>query len=115
MSRRHPFILLVLARMRELMREPEVVFWVFVFPILLAVGLGVAFRNKPPDEIAVGVVAAAGSDRVVSALPPAGGFPAVTISPHEAAGRPRLGQVAPLVGPGPSYEYPHDPPPPPNV
>ena len=48
MSRRHPFLLLVLARMRELMREPEVVFWVFVFPILLAVGLGVAFRNKPP-------------------------------------------------------------------
>ena len=37
MSRRHPFLLLVLARLRELMREPEVVFWVFLFPILLAV------------------------------------------------------------------------------
>jgi len=99
MSRRHPFLLLVLARMRELMREPEVVFWVFVFPILLAVGLGVAFRNKPPDEIAVGVVAAAGSDRVVSALPPAGGFRVVTISADEAADRLRLGKVALVVVP----------------
>src|SRR3989442_12152314 len=99
MSRRHPFLLLVLARMRELMREPEVVFWVFVFPILLAVGLGVAFRNKPPDEIAVGVVAAAGSDRVVSALPPAGGFPRARISPAQAGGPRRLGQDAPRVVP----------------
>ena len=36
-----------MARMLELKREPEVVFWVFVFPLLLATGLGIAFRNKP--------------------------------------------------------------------
>ena len=78
--RRHPFLLLVLARMRELMREPEVVFWVFIFPILLAVGLGIAFRNKPPDEIAVGVVDAAGSGPILAALTPAGGFAVETIS-----------------------------------
>jgi len=35
------------ARLLELKREPEVVFWVFVFPLLLALGLGIAFRNKP--------------------------------------------------------------------
>jgi len=38
---------LLAARMRELKREPEVLFWVFAFPLLLALGLGVAFRNKP--------------------------------------------------------------------
>jgi len=38
---------LLMARMLELKREPEVVFWVFVFPLLLATGLGIAFRNKP--------------------------------------------------------------------
>src|SRR5213593_2356709 len=109
MSRRHPFLLLVLARMRELMREPEVVFWVFVFPILLAVGLGVAFRNKPPDEIAVGVVAASGADRVVAALSPAEGFRVVTVSADDAADRLRLGKVALVVVPGLSYEYRYDP------
>jgi hypothetical protein len=38
------------ARMLELVREKEVVFWVFVFPLLLALGLGFAFRNKPADR-----------------------------------------------------------------
>jgi ABC-2 type transport system permease protein len=44
------------ARMLELKREPEVVFWVFVFPLLLALGLGIAFRNKPGNAASVAVV-----------------------------------------------------------
>src|SRR5271168_1742048 len=44
------------ARMLELKREPEVVFWVFVFPLLLALGLGIAFRNKPNDASSVAIV-----------------------------------------------------------
>ncbi len=44
------------ARMCELQREPEVVFWVFVFPLLLAAGLGIAFREKPHDASSVAVV-----------------------------------------------------------
>ena len=47
------------ARMLELKREPEVVFWVFVFPLLLAVGLGIAFRNKPADASSVAIVTGA--------------------------------------------------------
>jgi len=47
---------LLTARMLELKREPEVVFWVFVFPLLLALGLGIAFRNKPGDAVSVAVV-----------------------------------------------------------
>src|SRR5580704_7143410 len=43
-------------RMLELWREPEVVFWVFVFPLLLALGLGVAFRDKPAEVTPVAVV-----------------------------------------------------------
>ncbi len=36
------------ARMKELWREPEVIFWVFVFPLLLALGLGIAFATSQP-------------------------------------------------------------------
>jgi len=43
-------------RMKELAREPEVIFWVFGFPILLALGLGIAFRNKPADKSSVVIV-----------------------------------------------------------
>ena len=51
---------LLMARMLELKREPEVVFWVFIFPLLLALGLGIAFRNKPGDASSVAIVQAAG-------------------------------------------------------
>src|SRR5512135_1240368 len=52
---------LLMARMLELKREPEVVFWVFVFPLLLALGLGIAFRNKPADAVPVAIVNSPGS------------------------------------------------------
>ena len=51
---------LLMARLLELKREPEVVFWVFVFPLLLALGLGIAFRNKPGDAVSVAIVPGAG-------------------------------------------------------
>src|ERR1700730_9192694 len=44
---------LTAARFRLFLREPEAVFWVFVFPIILAVGLGIAFRNRPADVLPV--------------------------------------------------------------
>src|SRR5436309_7139985 len=113
--RRHPYVLLTRARMKELLREPEVVFWVFVFPFLLAIGLGIAFRNKPPDEIIVGVVQADGADRVVAALAPAGGFRVETVAADDAARRLRLGKIALVVVPGPSYEYRYAPPRPDSV
>ena len=40
---------LILARLREFIREPEAVFWVYGFPILMTVALGIAFRNKPAE------------------------------------------------------------------
>ena len=48
---------LMVARTKEMWREPEVIFWVFGFPILLALGLGIAFRNRPPDLHRVAIVA----------------------------------------------------------
>src|ERR1700747_206153 len=41
-------------RFRLFRREPEAIFCVFIFPILLAVGLGIAFRNRPADVLPVG-------------------------------------------------------------
>src|SRR5579864_889569 len=51
---------LLMARMLELKREPEVVFWVFIFPLLLALGLGIAFRNKPGNAVSVAIVQSLG-------------------------------------------------------
>jgi ABC-2 type transport system permease protein len=45
---------LTMMRFRLFLREPEAIFWIFIFPILLAAGLGIAFRNRPPDVLQVG-------------------------------------------------------------
>src|SRR5271155_4131098 len=59
---------LLWARILELKREPEVVFWVFVFPLLLAAGLGIAFRNKPADITSVVVMDGAGAQKTLAML-----------------------------------------------
>jgi hypothetical protein len=53
-------------RLRELWREPEVIFWVFGFPILLALGLGIAFRDKPADNIPVAIISGPESQNALS-------------------------------------------------
>jgi ABC-2 type transport system permease protein len=54
----HPLFQLTLVRFREFIREPEALFWVFGFPLLLAAGLGLAFRNTPAEVVGIGVVGA---------------------------------------------------------
>ena len=59
-------------RFRLFFREPEAIFWIFVFPLLLTVGLGIAFRNRPPDVLPVAATnaelrAALASDKGLSA------------------------------------------------
>ncbi len=67
-ERKNPLLALTQARIREFVREPEALFWVFVFPILMAVVLGFAFRDHPPDPVPVGVVNGPGADAVTEAL-----------------------------------------------
>jgi len=56
--RNHPLLQLTLVRFREFLREPEALFWVFGFPLVLAAGLGLAFRNTPAEVLTVGVLGA---------------------------------------------------------
>ncbi len=51
-----PLVELTTARLKEFLREPEAVFWVFAFPVLMALALGVAFRTQKPADVNVGVL-----------------------------------------------------------
>lgn len=51
-----PLVQLTLTRFREFLREPEAVFWTFVFPLLLASGLGLAFRSRPAEVLKIGIL-----------------------------------------------------------
>ncbi len=59
---------LLWARMLELAREPEVIFWVFAFPLLLAIGLGIAFRQAPVGKTPVAISAAPGAAHLAQLL-----------------------------------------------
>jgi len=62
------YLHLLVARLKELQREPEVVFWVFLFPLLLALGLGIAFRNKPADVTSVAIVSGPGAQDALALI-----------------------------------------------
>ena len=56
--RPRPVVQLTLMRLREMMREPGVLFWTFGFPVLISVALGIAFRVKGPEPVVVGALPA---------------------------------------------------------
>ncbi len=89
-----PLLELTLARIREFLREPEAVFWVFVFPVLLALALGIAFRSQPAARYRVAVVepppAAA---LLLSGLREAPSLQVEVLSPAAAAEALRRGRV----------------------
>jgi hypothetical protein len=67
-TRLDAFLALCLTRFREFYRESEVVFWSFAFPIMLSVGLGIAFRNRPAETLPVAVVDGPQAARVSAVL-----------------------------------------------
>jgi len=107
----HPLVQLTRVRYREFFREPEAVFWVFVFPVLLAAGLGIAFRNRSPERTVVGVV---GNGPAVADIVEAlrGDSSLVASSMNDSAGVEalRTGDVALLVVPlaGGKVEFRYD-------
>lgn len=71
MNRRHAFVQLILARVREFYREPHAIFWVYGFPLILAILLGIAFKSTAPTPPIVDVQGSPGdkrSETIVAAL-----------------------------------------------
>jgi ABC-2 type transport system permease protein len=106
----HPLVELTRVRYREFFREPEAVFWVFIFPVLLAAGLGLAFRNRPPERAIVAVVASdSAAERLAASLRNADGIDVRSLSDSAAAEALRTGDVSLVVAPsGGQVEYRYD-------
>jgi ABC-2 type transport system permease protein len=102
-QRFHPLLELTLARVREFLREPEVIFWVFVFPLLLVFALGIAFRNTGPQKIRIAVekseTNASASSTIADALSRSKDIEAVQLTSAEATQELRSGKVALVVHP----------------
>jgi ABC-2 type transport system permease protein len=106
---RHPLIELTLARLREFTREPEAVFWVFFFPILLAFGLGVAFRTQAEPAVHAGVRSSAGAEALAAALAGQRGIRVKTLARDAEDLALRNGEVEVVVVPGDPPAYRFDP------
>jgi ABC-2 type transport system permease protein len=103
---------LLTARMKEMKREPEIIFWVFVFPILLALGLGIAFRNKPVEATSVAVVAGSQASRIQAMLQrPGSPVHAEVAAQAQAYQGFRMGRYDLVIEPAPngSIQYRYDP------
>lgn len=106
---RHPLVELTLARVRELVREPEAVFWVFVFPILLAGILGLAFRSRPPDALPVAVVEGSSAASRLAALQAEPSLRPEVLAEPEARAALGRGRVVLVVSAGEPPAYTYDP------
>ncbi len=107
-----PFRELFLARMREFYREPAAVFWTYGFPILLTAGLGLAFRNKAPEQIHVGLADSAEVAQLATALDADERFIVESASATECARLLRVGRIDIMVSfddEAGAYEYRFDP------
>ncbi|MEO6057121.1 MAG: ABC transporter permease, partial [Gemmatimonadales bacterium] len=102
---------MTLVRYREFYREPEALFWVFIFPVLLTAGLGIAFRSRAPERTPVALVVRGAVDlRLETALARAEGLKLRTLSDSGAARALRTGDVAIVVAPSADgVEYRYDP------
>src|ERR1035438_9104939 len=98
MNSNHPLFQLTLVRFREFMREPEALFWVFIFPILLAAGLGIAFRNRPAEVLQIAAV----TPQLAAPLRAEKLLDVQQLSPPDAAAALRNGKVALEADPGPN-------------
>ena len=108
---RHPLAALTLARFKLTIREPEMVFWVFVFPILMALALGIAFQARGEEPTPVAVRDAPGAAPVIAALARTGDLEAFAAPEEDELALLRDGRAHLVVVPGsppgspPTYRY----------
>src|SRR5688500_18965157 len=106
---RGPLTELTLARIRELTREPEAVFWVFVFPIILTAILGLAFRSRPPEALPIAVVEGPLAGARLAALAKESDLKTNLLTEEEARQALTRGRVVLVVSSGETPVYSYDP------
>lgn len=105
----HPLIELTLARLREFLREPEALFWTFIFPIVMSVALAVAFPGGRSAPVIVGLEPGPSADVVRRALTGREDITVRDMAPLEQARAIREGHVHIVVVPTDPPTYRFDP------
>jgi ABC-2 type transport system permease protein len=76
-----PLVELTLARVREFIREPEALFWTFLFPILISLALAIAFPTTAASRVLVGVAPGAAAEPLRKTLASIDGIVVLEVTP----------------------------------
>ena len=94
---------LIWSRLVEFCREPEVIFWVYGFPVLMVVALGIAFRERPVETPRIAVVVAAEQEGLAAdaarRLSENAGFETAVLSRDAASEQLRTGRIDLVIEP----------------
>jgi len=99
---------LTVSRIKEFLREPQLIFWAFLFPLLLVIVLGFAFREKPPDRIPIGIVSGPGSGQTIAVLSRSPALLPKLYAGKEGRDALRTGRISLLVESGPPVVFHFD-------
>jgi ABC-type multidrug transport system permease subunit len=108
-ERQHPLWQLTLMRWRIFAREPAAIFWTYGFPLALALVLGIAFRNRPPEPVEVAIEASPGAEAWRDALAKNPSMHVRWLNEPEAHEALRGGKVSLVVRAGQARTYALDP------
>jgi ABC-type multidrug transport system permease subunit len=89
----HPIFVIMVTRLKEFIRRPEAVFWVYFFPIIMVVVMGIAFRNKPVDSFEVDVIEGPQASQIFKELSEFPQFKPKIVSSTESRKRLRVGKI----------------------
>jgi len=84
-------------RWRIFAREPSAIFWTYGFPVVLALVLGIAFRNRPPEPVEVAVEAFPQAEAWRNALASNALIRVQWLTPEKAREALRVGRVSVVV------------------
>jgi ABC-type multidrug transport system permease subunit len=104
-----PIIELTLARLREFVREPEALFWMFLFPIVMSVAMAIAFPAGGGQAVRVGVIAGPHTEALRKTLAGSKDVVVRDLSPDDQLRALRNGDVHVIVVAGNPPTYRFDP------
>src|SRR5262245_36551995 len=107
--RQHPLWQLSLMRWRIFAREPSALFWTYGFPVVLALALGSAFRNRLPEASDIAIQASPEAEGCRAALATNSSIRVQWLDAQKARAALRSGKVALVVVPGHPRTYLFDP------
>ena len=103
----HPIVELTLTRLREFVREPEALFWTFVFPIVMSLVMAMAFPSRGARPVPVGIADGAAALSIRQTLAKAAGITVIDLPPGGEQRALREGIVHVIVVPSdpPAYQF----------